>query len=107
MKKGSLQDICHALDQENGEAAPIKDGAPESSLMSHNHQQQQDRSFSHGQPEKKFCSYLAHVVEECWRPLKSCLVCGKDHSMEQCPKYNPRFKSRSKSHDENKRQLLN
>ena len=40
-----------------------------------------------------FCNKMGHMQKDCWRKTKSCLICGKDHLMNQCPKYDPRYKS--------------
>ena len=43
----------------------------------------------------KFCGNQNHRVEECWRANKKCLICGADHEMLQCPRFNPNFKGSS------------
>jgi hypothetical protein len=42
-----------------------------------------------------FCSYCKrknHCKRDCWRASRSCLICGREHSMKNCPKYNPNHK---------------
>jgi hypothetical protein len=49
---------------------------------------------------KGVCSYCKnqnHSRIDCWKASKSCLICGKDHHIEQCPKYDPNYRTKSKS----------
>ena len=39
-----------------------------------------------------YCNKPGHIKKECWRASKLCLICGKDHKMVDCIKYNPNFK---------------
>ena len=47
--------------------------------------------------ECNYCKKKGHIRRECWRATGACLICGKNHRMEQCPKYNPQYSGRSKS----------
>ena len=47
--------------------------------------------------ECNYCKRKGHIRRECWRAAGACLICGKSHQMEQCPKYNPNYSARSKS----------
>lgn len=51
-------------------------------------------------PEKRFrrsstfCNYCKkknHTMNNCWRAKRVCLICGGNHVMKDCPKFNPRF----------------
>ena len=46
-------------------------------------------------PECDHCGRLNHNISECWRASRSCLICGKDHHMEQCSQFDPNHRSRS------------
>lgn len=50
-------------------------------------------------PRCSHCWIPGHVRDECWRALKLCLICGKGHSMDDCPRYNPRHRSNSRKRD--------
>lgn len=52
-----------------------------------------------------FCKWPGHSRRECWRILKLCLICGRDHPMESCPKYNPQHRSRSQGRSASRRPL--
>lgn len=41
-----------------------------------------------------FCGRLYHTVDNCWRALKLCLICGGKHEMKECPKHNDNGKVR-------------
>jgi hypothetical protein len=46
-----------------------------------------------------FCSYCKrrnHWKRDCWRASRSCLICGKEHFMNNCPKYNPNHRNDEK-----------
>lgn len=39
---------------------------------------------------RKGCSYCKmgnHQLKDCWRASHSCLICGQDHHLEECPRY--------------------
>ena len=39
------------------------------------------------------CQKTNHFRDECWRAKNACLICGdENHSIEECPKYNPNYK---------------
>lgn len=66
---------------------------------------QRQRSISRGRQDGEYmnrsgsCSYCNrpnHSRDECWRAARLCLICGKRHSMENCPKFNPNYKSNSR-----------
>ena len=42
-----------------------------------------------------YCDRVGHEKAECWRAAKLCLICGGDHFIEKCPKYDPRRRSMS------------
>ena len=39
-----------------------------------------------------YCKKPGHIKSECWRASGLCLICGKQHQMVDCSKYNPNFK---------------
>lgn len=41
------------------------------------------------------CGNLYHTRKDCWRAKNACLICGKDHRMEECPRFDPDYKQRS------------
>lgn len=43
-----------------------------------------------------FCKIPGHLRRNCRRAHKLCLICGKDHRIEQCPRYNPQHETRSR-----------
>jgi hypothetical protein len=43
------------------------------------------------------CHIPGHHTDECWRKLGSCLICGMSHFIENYPKYDPQYRSRSQS----------
>ena len=49
----------------------------------------------------KFCSHCGkgnHSENSCWRANQSCLICGGDHLMKVCPKYDPCFTQNGRKH---------
>jgi hypothetical protein len=42
-----------------------------------------------------YCKRKGHLRKDCWRASKSCLICGKDHHMEKCSRYQPNFRKNS------------
>lgn len=44
-----------------------------------------------------YCKNPNHQVQDCWKASRSCLICGKKHLMEKCPKFDPQYRSRSGS----------
>ena len=43
-----------------------------------------------------FCKRRGHTKSECWRAASLCLICGGDHFIEKCPKYDVNHRSRSR-----------
>jgi hypothetical protein len=43
------------------------------------------------------CRIPGHHRDECWRRSGSCLICGRSHFIESCPKYDPSYRSRSRT----------
>ena len=56
-----------------------------------------------------FCHRMGHHKSECWRAAKRCLICGGPHTMEDCPRYDKdyRSKSRPRSRNVNNERALN
>ena len=42
-----------------------------------------------------FCKRRGHMQKDCWRKTKSCLICGEEHFIKDCPKFDPQHKGRS------------
>lgn len=45
----------------------------------------------------ELCNKHNHRTENCWRASRSCLICGGDHWMRECQKFNPNYKARVQS----------
>lgn len=48
------------------------------------------------------CSYCGrpnHRRSDCWRASGRCLICGCDHAMRDCPKFDPQFGMHSQAHN--------
>ena len=68
------------------------------------------RSLSRSRPEGNsqrgvacnYCKKTGHIAKNCWRASKSCLICGKDHYLERCPRFDPNYNSKT----QDKRQFL-
>ena len=58
-----------------------------------------------GTPRCTHCRIPGHHRDECWRRSGSCLICGKSHFIESCPKYDSRYRSRSQSRGRDARPL--
>ena len=56
---------------------------------------------SNGPLRCSYCQNTNHRTPECWRASKLCLICGKGHFIEDCPKFDPNYRSRSKSRSRN------
>ena len=44
------------------------------------------------------CNYSKkpnHCVHDCWKIAKSCLLCGGDHNLKMCSRYDPNYSSGS------------
>ena len=54
----------------------------------------QNRPFTNG---CAYCHRPNHSAANCWRAAKLCLICGGNHRIENCDKYDPNFQSRSQS----------
>lgn len=48
-----------------------------------------------------FCGKSGHSRAECWRASKSCLICGRDHHITACSRYNPNFRSGANRYRQN------
>lgn len=46
-----------------------------------------------------YCGHLGHTLQNCWKAARRCLICGDDHILTQCPKFNPSHKSRNSSNN--------
>jgi hypothetical protein len=44
-----------------------------------------------------YCKNPNHHRKVCWKAAKLCLICGGKHHIEYCQKYDPGYRSRSKS----------
>ena len=47
-----------------------------------------------------YCKRVGHERRECWRAANLCLICGGNHFIEQCPKYDPSRRSPSRRRNE-------
>ena len=50
-----------------------------------------------------YCSYCGkknHNQSSCWRAKNACLICGGEHKMKECSRYNPKF-SRNEAESSN------
>ena len=45
-------------------------------------------------PRCSFCGYEGHTRNKCWREGGLCLICGGQHHIEKCPKYDPNRRRR-------------
>ena len=65
-----------------------------------------ERKSSSGHPGSSdlmcfYCKRTGHVRKNCWREARLCLICGQDHPLTECPKYNPsRHRSRSRTNND-------
>ena len=48
-----------------------------------------------------FCRKFGHTKSECWKAAKLCLICGGKHQMEECPRYDKDYRSKSRPRSEN------
>lgn len=46
------------------------------------------------------CGNPSHFRRDCWKASGLCLICGKRHHIQDCPKYDPNYRNRSKSRDQ-------
>lgn len=46
------------------------------------------------------CGNPNHSLSDCWRALKLCLICGKNHDMSDCPRYDPHYRTNSSTREE-------
>lgn len=56
-----------------------------------------NRSRSTDANRDLFCSYCKrrnHTAQDCWRASRSCLICGQNHFMNDCPSFDPNFRTR-------------
>jgi len=59
--------------------------------------QAQPRNFGTSGRCCHYCQNPNHLLKDCWKASKLCLICGKDHHLRQCPRYNPNYRPRSLS----------
>ena len=53
------------------------------------------RDEKQSQVRCSYCENPNHVRRDCWRANKQCLICGADHMMTQCPRYDPQYKDKN------------
>ena len=54
------------------------------------------------------CGNKGHKRDECWIRQGRCRICGGQHEMEKCPRYDPDYRSKSRSRrDRNNQDHLN
>jgi hypothetical protein len=63
----------------------------------HNQSQSSDGGSPADISRCSYCGKPGHFKRDCWRFLRVCLICGKSHSMEDCPKFDPSYRNRSRS----------
>jgi hypothetical protein len=77
---------------------PVETNLPVNYGTHGNHHNYQPSNAQHGRVYQNssqrevscsFCKRTNHTRKDCWRASKSCLICGKDHHLEQCPKFDP------------------
>ena len=54
-----------------------------------------------------YCKLGRRDISQCWRWTKMCLLCGRNHKMEDCSKYDPNFKSSYRARRNNETKPLN
>ena len=54
-----------------------------------NSTQNQSRSPRRNGPWCNYCQSNNHWKQNCWKASGRCLLCGKQHQIEQCPRYDP------------------
>lgn len=52
-----------------------------------------------------YCKKPNHLKKDCWRASNSCLICGKNHHLEQCPRFDPNFQKRTTGKSTEQRDL--
>ena len=65
----------------------------------HDKMYRNSRSENYGSPNGVECTYCkrkGHLVENCWRASGLCLICGGNHFIEECSRYNPQYRSPSR-----------
>lgn len=86
--------------------------SPQSSHFSYSKGQQQQHSFNRSDPASarrdkgeavpRFCALCGkanHIMDKCWRANNLCLICGLDHRMKDCPRYDPDRRQRIPTND--------
>jgi hypothetical protein len=69
--------------------------------------QAQPRNFGTSDKCCHYCQNPNHLLKDCWKASKLCLICGKDHHLRQCSRYNPNYRPRSLSQPRSSNNPLN
>ena len=48
-----------------------------------------------------YCKKPGHIRRDCWRASKSCLICGGNHEMAACPRYDPNHRDKVQAETNN------
>lgn len=51
-----------------------------------------ERSEYHRNVRCHHCKKFGHTKRNCWKRSKSCLICGEEHFMKDCPKFDPNYR---------------
>ena len=62
---------------------------------------------NHEQLKCSYCHRSGHKVADCWRASNRCLICGGQHILEKCSRYDPRHRSRSQNRPNTSQSHLN
>ena len=81
------------------------DHSPNSSYGSNRNQRSSERSPSQNDVYCRFCKRYNHSFSECWRRAKRCLICGGQHHIEDCSKYDKNHRSKSRPRYDTNRPL--
>ena len=80
---------------EASDEAPKSNANSQSQRNSSQYKSNRDRSF--GRTECSYCRKPGHSKPDCWRAAHLCLICGGNHFIEKCPKYDVNHRSRSQT----------
>lgn len=103
---GPAQDVANHPQHRSGQSAPTHRYLPPSNqsgkfqpsqrvtYYSSNYQSSSQPRQSRS-PNPIFCNYCKranHTLQHCWRAAKLCLICGQNHHLEKCHKFDPNYR---------------